>query len=93
MSEEAKPVEEDGKPSRRYVVSLQTEKDPACHKDIYETNKLVDAQERGKSEFQKVGRRVLLYDRKIHSIIERYESKPKSSEEKKPEPPKRRGCK
>jgi hypothetical protein len=74
----------------RYVVSLQTEKDPCCHKDFYETEKLHEAQERAKREFEKVGRRVLLYDRKICSIIERYESEAKPAEEKKPEP-KRRG--
>lgn len=78
---EPPPVVEDVKGSTRdgprYVVSVQTEKDPCCHKDVYETEKLHVAQERAKTELQKVGRRVLLYDRKICSIIERFEAEPK----------------
>jgi len=78
------PVAENTKASTpdgpRYVVSVQTEKDPCCHKDVYETEKLGDAQERAKNELQKVGRRILLYDRKVGSIIERFEAEPKSGE-------------
>ena len=74
---------------KRYDVSLQTEKDPTCYKDFYYCDTLTEAKEKADKEGSKVGRRVMVYDRKEIAIVHRYIPPPPppevKDEEKKPE--------
>lgn len=92
-SEENAPVEKPVKGSTRdgprYVASLQTEKDPCCYKDFFETEKQHEAKEQADKAAKENDRATIVYDRAAMDIIYRVAgpAKPVVEKPKATEPP------
>lgn len=59
----------------RYTASLQTIKDKTCYKDFFESEKLAETTEAAKAEALKTGRAAMIFDRRVHEVIQRIPAK------------------
>ena len=65
----------------RFVASLQTDDDPCCYKDFFETETLKEAKKEAEVAAKKHNKAALVFDRKAHFIVYKVETEKKPEQE------------
>jgi len=62
---------------RRFVCSLQNNKDETLYHDFHETDKLAEAKQRAEDEGKKVNRAAIVFDREAPGLVFKWEPEKK----------------